>query len=399
MQVRPARPSEYDEIVELVGNVFPAGDAAEVLTTATIQHDPRFRPEHLRVVEDNRQLVGMVNVIDRFVRVGSVQVRCGIVAPLAVARDYQGRGVGSTLMRDCLNWLTHEGFGLSMLWGHTWLYPRYGYAPGLKSYEVVVPASLHPRGDAAYTLRAYNPADAPALMHVYHSETARTTLAEVRSDGPWEWRPHRSDTLVEVALDPARVVRGYMRVDASEGHLHVGELFAMDTGAAQALYDRLLHLARERGVAEIRVRATPKNRWSRLAFRQGARVCVSSGDGAGMVRPLNLPTLLETLLPELERRIASSDYVMRRTQVQIETPVGHATLHVDQGKVSLSKTRSVYAVTLPFHALGPLLTGYLPIAELEGLSGVFVHGRDTVRLIDVLFPEGDPHWSFAAYFG
>jgi hypothetical protein len=118
-----------------------------------------------------------------------------------------------------------------------------------------------------------------------------------------------------------------------------------------------------------------------------------------MVRVLNWPVLLETLLPELERRIARSDYVMRRTQVQIETPVGHATIHVDQGKVSLSNARSVYAVTLPFHALGPLVTGYLPVTELEGLSGVFVQGRDTVRLVDVLFPEGDPHWSFAAYYG
>ncbi len=398
MQVRPARPSEYDEIVDLVRDVFPGGDAADVVTTTTIQHDPRFRPEHLRVVEHDRRIVGMVNVIDRYVRVGSVQVRCGIVAPLAVARDHQGQGVGSALMRDSLNWMVHEGFGLSMLWGHTWLYPRYGYAPGLKSYEIVVPASLLPGGDTAYTIRLYNPADSTALMQVYHAETPMTTLAEIRSDEPWEWRPSRPDTLVEVALDPARVVRGYMRVNNDDGHLQVGELFAMDRGAAQTLYDRLLHLARERGAAEIKVRATPTNRWSRLAFRQGARLCISSGSGAGMVRVLNWPALLETLLPELERRISQSDYVMRRTQVQVETPVGHATIHVDQGKVALSNTRSVYAVTLPFHALGPLITGYLPITELQELSGVFVHGRDTLRLINVLFPEGDPHWSFAAYF-
>jgi predicted N-acetyltransferase YhbS len=398
MDVRPAHPSEYDEIAALVQAVFKPGDCAETVVTTTLHNDPRFDPAHLRVVAEAGRVIGVLNIIDRFVRFGSVQVRCAIVAPLAVAAAHQGTGVGSALMRDSLQWARQMGFQLSMLWGHTWLYPRYGYAPGIKHYEVRVPTHLHPRDDGAYSLRAYNPSDAAALRQVYHAETASTTLAEVRSDEPWEWRPGRPDTFVEVVVDPAHAVRGYMRGMVSGQQLEVGELFGMDAGAAQALFDRLLHLAHSNGLSEVKVTATPQNRWSRLAFRQGAQVCIGSGGGAGMIRVLDWPAFLETVLPELGRRIERSDFVARHTKVQFETPVGRATVHVELGKIGISAARSMNTVTLPFHALGPLVTGYLPIAELASMAGVFIDGRDTQRIIDVLFPEGYPHWPLAAYF-
>ncbi|HEX6288099.1 MAG TPA: GNAT family N-acetyltransferase [Herpetosiphonaceae bacterium] len=398
MSIRPARPAEYDQIIELVRQTFEPGDEAWVITAATVREDPRFHPEHLRVFERDGQIVGMIGLIDRLVHIGTAQVRCAIVAPLATAQAHQNTGVGSALMRDALDWARTHGFHLSMLWGHTWLYPRYGYAPGIKSYTVHIPASLQPFGDKAYTLRSYTPADVPALMQVYNAETAATTLAEVRSDQPWEWRPYKSNTTIEVAIDPAGVIRGYARITAEAERLHVGEIAAMDGGAAQALFDRLLYLARERGVTEIRATATPDNRWSRLAFRRGAHVCVGSGGGAGMVRVLDLPALLQAILPELQRRVARSEFAARRSDVRLESPVGRATLHADHGRVELVEGTPPNVVTLPFHALGPLIAGYQPIGDLLGLSGVFVYGSEAQRLIEVLFPEDYPHWSFAAYF-
>jgi predicted N-acetyltransferase YhbS len=398
MRVRPAQPDEYDQIIDLIKQTFPPGDEAWVITAATMREDPRFRPEHLRVVERDRQIIGVVNVIDRMVHIGSAQVRCAIIAPLATAAAHQNTGVGSALMRDTLDWARKNGFQLSMLWGHPWLYPRYGYAPAIKGYTVHVPASLQPFGDRAYTLRPYSSADTPALMQVYHSETATATLAEVRSDQPWEWRPYHPSTSIQVAVDPAGAIRGYARMTIEAERLHVGEIAAMDQGAAQALFDRLLYLAREHSLPDLQVTATPDNRWSGLAFRQGAEIRVRSGGGAGMVRVLDLPALLKAIAPELQRRITHSEYAARRAEVAIESPVGRATLRVNHGRIELGEGGLSNAVTLPFHALGPLVAGYQPIDDLLGLAGVFIYGSETKRLLDVLFPEGYPHWSFAAYF-
>jgi predicted N-acetyltransferase YhbS len=398
MQVRPARPSEYDEALTLVEQAFPPGDGALVIAAATIRQDPRFRPEHLRVVERDGRIVGMVGVIDRLVHIGSALARCAIIAPLATGPAYQGSGVGSALMRDTLEWARANGFHLSMLWGHTWLYPRYGYAPGIKSYAVAISAQAQPLGDKAYALRPYSAADAPALRQVYQAETATTSLAEVRSDEPWEWRPHSAQTRVEVAVDPAGAIRGYLRAKHNEQQLRIDEIAALDTGAAQALYDRALYLGREQAATEIHVTAPPNNRWSRLAFMRGAQVRIGSGGGAGMVRLLDLPSFLQAIQPELERRVAASEFVAKRADIRIETPVGRATVRLDHGQVAIDETRSASSITLPFHALGPLIAGYQPIDELLGLPGVFLRGAGRERLLDVLFPEGYPHWPFAAYF-
>src|SRR3712207_6020322 len=201
MRVRAARPGEYDAIIAMVERRFDPGDGAPRIVEATLRHDPRFRPEHLRVVEVDGRLAGMMLFIDRMVRVGSAKVRCGIVAPVATDAAYEGLGVASLVMRDALDWATQEGYHLSMLWGHIWLYPRYGYAPGLKAYDVVLPSGLHPVGDASYTIRPATAGDAPALAVCYHVATATTTLAEIRSDEPWEWRPADGRQFVEVVGD------------------------------------------------------------------------------------------------------------------------------------------------------------------------------------------------------
>lgn len=398
MIVRAARAGEYDTVLDLVQRTFPPGDEAVMITAATLQSDPRFRPEHLRVVERDGQPIGMVNIIDRMVHVGAALVRCAIIAPLATAREHQGTGVGSALMRDALDWARANGFLLSMLWGHPWLYPRYGYAPGIKHYTVTLDAATSPIGDAAYSLRPYTSADASALQRVYQTETSTQTLAEVRSDEPWEWRASNPVTVVEVAVDPARMIRGYFRATPRDGRLHVGELFAMDTGAAHALFDRVIHVARQHEAKTIHVTATPENRWTRVAFARGGQIQMGSGGGAGMVRVLDLPGLLHEIKPELERRIAQSEFSCKRADIRIESPVGRATIVVDQGRVDVGDVRSTSSLTLPFHALGPLVVGYQRVHELIGLPGVFLHGAGRQRLLDVLFPEGYPHWPFAAYF-
>lgn len=399
MVIRPARSDEYEAVLDLVARAFKPGDAAVGIAAATIHSDPRFRPEHLRVAERGGRLVGMVNLIDRMVRIGSAEARCAIVAPLATAPEHQGSGVGSALMRDALEWARNHGFLLSMLWGHPWLYPRYGYAPGIKSYRVQLPATTAPFGESAYTLRPYAPDDSPALAQVYHAATATTSLAERRGDQPWEWRSPDPAVFTEVAVDPANAIRGYMRVASRDDHLSAGELMALDRGAARAFIDRLIHLARERNIQQIVIVAPPDQLVSRVAWGQGAQICVGSGGGAGMVRVLDFPALLRAIEPELRRRVSRSEWICRQDDVRIETPVGRATVHVSHGDIEIDDRRVTHAITLPFHALGPLVTGYQGIEDIRAATGVYIDGRDTLRLIDVLFPAGHPHWSFAAYYG
>ncbi len=398
MLVRPARPGEYDAIIEMVERRFAPGDGAPRIVEATLRHDPRFKPEHLRVVEVERKIAGMMLFIDRQVRIGTAKVRCGIVAPVATDHGYEGRGVASLVMRDALRWATDAGYHLSMLWGHTWLYPRYGYAPGLKSYDVLLPEHLYPIGDPGYTVRPAMAADTPVIAACYHVSTATTAVAELRSDEPWEWRPADGRQFVEVAVDAVHTVRGYFRALHDEGRLQVREIAAMDDSAAQALYDRLLRIAAEMGRVPVHVTATPDNRWSRWAFLHGASFTIHGGGGNGMVRVLDMRGFFQAIRPELERRVKLSEYVARTAGIRLETPLGSIGIRVDRGSVSLGEGRGDPLVTLPWGPFGSLVAGYRPAETLVGQPGVRIENEKSVRLLQVLFPEGYPHWPIAAYF-
>ena len=80
---------------------------------------------------------------------------------------------------------------------------------------------------------------------------------------------------------------------------------------------------------------------------------------------------------------------------------------ISYGWVALIPAVDIFAITLMQIAAPDTVLGLLWIFpttwlaggfRLLGLSGVFLYGSETQRLLDVLFPEGYPHWSFAAYF-
>jgi putative acetyltransferase len=63
------------------------------------------------------------------------------LAPMAVAPEYQRKGIGSALVRAGLEECKHLGFGAVVVLGHPDYYPRFGFAPASRfgigcDYEV-----------------------------------------------------------------------------------------------------------------------------------------------------------------------------------------------------------------------------------------------------------------------
>lgn len=56
-------------------------------------------------------------------------VRLVALGPMAVHPDYQGLGIGSQLVQAGIDQCRQAGYGLIIVLGHPWFYPRFGFTP------------------------------------------------------------------------------------------------------------------------------------------------------------------------------------------------------------------------------------------------------------------------------
>jgi putative acetyltransferase len=72
---------------------------------------------------------------------GHAELKIMGLAPMAVAPEQQNKGIGSALVRAGLERCKELGVGATVVLGHTWFYPRFGFTPSVRfgigcEYEV-----------------------------------------------------------------------------------------------------------------------------------------------------------------------------------------------------------------------------------------------------------------------
>lgn len=127
--IRPAVPADEEAIDAVVRDAFLAefGSDGEVGLVHALRDRGELVADLTLVAELDGRVVGFiafseVTVDDRFVR--------GLgLAPVAVAPDVQGVGIGAALIRSGLERATREGWRFVVLLGHDHYYPRFGFVP------------------------------------------------------------------------------------------------------------------------------------------------------------------------------------------------------------------------------------------------------------------------------
>jgi putative acetyltransferase len=64
---------------------------------------------------------------------GHPDLKIAGLAPMAVSKEYQSRGVGSLLVRAGLDECRSAGYGAAVVVGHPRYYPRFGFTPAAAS--------------------------------------------------------------------------------------------------------------------------------------------------------------------------------------------------------------------------------------------------------------------------
>ena len=86
------------------------------------------------------------------------------LGPIAVVPDWQGHGIGGTLISAALEQAEREGAAAVVLLGHPTFYPRFGFLPA-RGQGLLPPAPWPDAAWMACRLRAWTPRDAGVVRY------------------------------------------------------------------------------------------------------------------------------------------------------------------------------------------------------------------------------------------
>ena len=130
MQIRESAENDKDTIRIVHQNAFgePEGEAVSQLAIDLLE-DKTAQPILSLVAEKNKKIIG--NVIFSSVNIkGFKGVSAYILAPLAVVKDNQGKGIGTLLINKGLETLKERGAEIVLVYGDPNYYMRTGFKAG-----------------------------------------------------------------------------------------------------------------------------------------------------------------------------------------------------------------------------------------------------------------------------
>ena len=131
MEIRETRADELAEVLRVEREAFGQEEEAELVVG--LLADPSAEPRLSLVAIDGERTVGHVLFTRATLEAEGPEsdLELSILAPLAVAPEAQGKGVGGRLVEHGHGLLRQRGVDLVFVLGHPGYYPRFGFEPAL----------------------------------------------------------------------------------------------------------------------------------------------------------------------------------------------------------------------------------------------------------------------------
>ena len=372
---------------------------ADVIRTFSEDHS-RIRVALMRGEEE----LSRTYIIPMTIRIGLAEVRMDGIGGVATPEEHRNRGYSRRVLESAVNQMTAGDAPLSTLYGIPHFYSKYGFATLGPEYTIA-PVSLDERNElpVGYTDRDGEPGDLSALRRLYRDETACAVGPVVRDGSWWVWQKLEQDLAhgageVRVLERDGRVVGYAWRASFSWWMQHlaedrppalrIGEAFAVDVDAAEAVLAMGRRWARALDLPVLTLAIPPDNTVGRVAQLQNCRVtALYSDDAEFMGRVTGLRALMRAMLPELELRWQTAG--MAPFTATIATGGERVTLSGDENGLALD-------AGLPGEFEVALDPGTLARLALGGFDPELVLARQNlpaamIRLLGALFPKRTPY--------
>ncbi|MGN7177194.1 GNAT family N-acetyltransferase [Cytobacillus sp. SAFR-174] len=131
--IRQELPADYDSTEEMVKEAFlheEYSDKTEHFLVKRLRKSDAFIPElSLVALTQSKEIVGHILLSKIKISDGEKAGDSLALAPLSVRPGYQGKGIGSQLIRTVLNKAKEIGYHSVIVLGHKNYYPKFGFKP------------------------------------------------------------------------------------------------------------------------------------------------------------------------------------------------------------------------------------------------------------------------------
>lgn len=142
MNIRKEEIKDYDDVFKLIENAFKDeefSDHQEQFLVERLRKSESFIPELSLVAEIDNQIVGYILLTKiKIINVNFEETISLALAPVAVLKKYQGKGIGGKLIVKAHKIAKDLNFNSVILLGHENYYPKFGYEMSNK-YGIKLP--------------------------------------------------------------------------------------------------------------------------------------------------------------------------------------------------------------------------------------------------------------------
>lgn len=141
MQIRQEETKDFNAVFELVKSAFENeefSDHKEQFLVERLRKSESFVPELSLVAEIEDQIVGYILLTKIEIVNTDFRKTSLALAPVAVLKNFRGRGIGGELIEKAHAKARELGFDSIVLLGHETYYPKFGYEKTVK-YGIKLP--------------------------------------------------------------------------------------------------------------------------------------------------------------------------------------------------------------------------------------------------------------------
>ncbi len=302
--LRAGSPDDLDELCALLAE---RGEDADAIDLRLVVGDDDAGWGGVGVVEADGRVVATGTLLDEQLRVGVSKFATGQVELVACAESHEHRGYVRALMAR-LHALSHtKGHVAQVMIGIPYFYRRFGYGYAIPMHSSATLLHREAAHDGDALVRPATEADIAEMAALQEHEQAAFDVAMPHQPECWRWLVRREGTTNYVAERHGSIVATGRWTPPDDDLVWVSEIASLDAAATELL---LSGLAR---------RTDAKTLVQRRPHVPGLAAMLGDPARADWyyVRIDDPAVVLGALRPELERRLAASEFAASDRLVEL----------------------------------------------------------------------------------